>query len=96
MDVEQLLKREFPRFETGRAGECGGPNEPLHLFRPRYSEHADDKVEPEDVPKGKDPDAVTAGERELDSEPESRTQILDQRLNELPLDHEAQAKLTPS
>ena len=66
------------------------------FFRPRYSEHADDKVEPEDVPKGKDPDAVTAGERELDSKPESRTQILDQRLNELEWDHEAQAKLTPS
>jgi len=65
----------------------------LAFFRPGYSEHAGDKVEPEDVPKGKDPDAVTARERELDSNPESRTQIPDQRLNELPLDldHEAQA-----
>jgi hypothetical protein len=42
------------------------------FFCPRYSEHADDKVEPEDVPKGKDLDAVTAGERELDSDPEGR------------------------
>ena len=66
------------------------------FFCPRYSEHADDKVEPEDVPKGKDLDVVTAGERELDSDPEGRTQIPDQRLDEVPLDHEAQAKLTPS
>ncbi len=66
------------------------------FFCPRYSEHADDKIEPEDVPKGKDPDAVTVRERELDSAPESRTQIPDQKLDELPLDHEAQAKLTPS
>jgi len=66
------------------------------FFRPRYSEHAEDKVVLEDVPKGKDPDVFTAGERELDSNPENHTQIPDQRLDELPLDHEAQAKLTPS
>ena len=66
------------------------------FFRPRYSELVDDKVETEDVPKGKDPDAVTAGECELESNPESLTPIPDQRSDELPLDHEAQAKLTPS
>ena len=66
------------------------------FFRPRYSKNADDFVVPEDVPKGTAPDAVMVGERELDSNPEVSTQILDQRNDELPLDLEAQAKLTPS
>ena len=39
---------------------------PPVFFSPRYSELVDDKVETEDVPKGKDLDAVTAGERELE------------------------------
>ena len=66
------------------------------FFRPRYSDDADDFVVKEDVPKGTAPDAVMVGERELDSNPEVSTQILDQRNNEFPLDLEAQAKLTPS
>ena len=66
------------------------------FFRPRYSDNADDVVVPEDVPKGTEPGAVTAGEHELDSDPVVSTQIPDQRFDELPLDHEAQAKLTPS
>ena len=67
-----------------------------HFFRPRYFEDADDFVVQEDVLKGMAPDAVMVGERELDSNPEVSTQILDQRNNELLLDLEAQAKLTPS
>ena len=66
------------------------------FFRPRYSKNADDFVVPEDVPKGTESDAVMVGERELDSNPEVSTQIPDQKIDELPLDHEAQAKLTPS
>ena len=66
------------------------------FFRLRYSENADDFVFPEDVLKGTAPDAVMVGESELDSNPEVGTQILDQRNDELPLDHKAQAKLTPS
>ena len=65
------------------------------FFRPRYSENADDFVFPEDVSKGTEPDAVMVGEQELNSNPEVSTQILDQRNDELPLDHKAQAKLNP-
>jgi len=66
------------------------------FFRPRYSDDADDFVGKEDVPKGTAPDAMKVGNRELDSNPEVSTQILDQRNNECPLDHEAQAILSPS
>ena len=41
----------------------------------------------EDGPKGADPAAVTSGEREPERDPEIRTVIPDQRLDELPLDH---------
>ena len=42
---------------------------------------------PEDGPKGTDTAAVTAGEREPEIDPEIRTEIPDQRLDELPFDH---------
>ena len=66
------------------------------FFRPRYPNLEDDTGEFEDSPKGVDPDAVTPGERESDSDPVIWTQIPDQRFNELLLDHLAQATLTPS
>jgi hypothetical protein len=66
------------------------------FFRPRYPNLEDDTGEFEDSPKGVDPDAVTPGERESDSNPVIWTQIPDQRFNELSLDHLAQATLTPS
>jgi len=70
--------------ESGAAPPIDGP--PV-FFRLRYPDLQDDKVVPEDGPKGTDTAAVTAGEREPESDPEIRTQILDQRLDELPLDH---------
>ena len=66
------------------------------FFRPRYPDLEDDTGEFEDSPKGADPDAVTLGERESDSDLVIWTQIQDQRLDELSLDPLAQANLTPS
>jgi hypothetical protein len=69
--------------ETGAAPTIDGP--PV-FFRPRYPDLENDKVVLEDGPKGTDSAAVTSGERELESDPEIRTEIPDQRLDELPLD----------
>ena len=66
------------------------------FFRLRYPDLEEDTGEFEDSPKGADPDAVTLGERESDSDLVIWTQIPDQRLDELSLDHLAQATLIPS
>jgi len=63
------------------------------FFHPRYPDLEDDTGVFEDSPKGADPDEVTSGERESDSDLVSWTQIPDQRLDELSLDHLAQATL---
>ena len=70
--------------ESGAAPTIDGP--PV-FFHPRYPDLEDDTGEFEDSPKGADPDAVTLGERESDSDLVIWTQIPDQRFNELPLDH---------
>ena len=80
-------------WESGAAPMRGGI--PV-FFRPRYPDLEDNTGEFEDSPKGADPDEVTPGERESDSDLVIWTQIPDQRLDELSLDHLAQATLIPS
>ncbi len=69
--------------ESGAAPPIDGP--PV-FFRPRYPDLEDDTGVFEDSPKGADPDAVTLGESEFESDLVIWAQIPDQRFNEIPLD----------
>jgi len=68
-----------------RESGAAPPGPPVFL-RPRYPDLKDDKVVLEDGPKGTDSAAVTLGECKPERDPEIRTEIPDQRLDELPLD----------